>query len=571
MAEQTEAQSLQEIVRLLKQQNSKTDKKEVNTRNETRRASGARPAKTGSFTANNAQTQTGKAFNTTMNAAFKGLTVAFEKVLNRPASQETLDAQKAERARLAESIKKLNEELKNLSSSRPRDTDSGRFMSRQAATEKASGIKEALEKQTAQLKASPTGDTAGDEAQRQKRRDAVFNTLQKTSLGIQKSLGKIASITKIGPVLKKLEESLLGAITAGAAAFGAIKFLEGIKKAQDWFGDNPTFGQTIASGIAEVIGSLFGLTEEEKKNMAIGINDFFTTVGNFFKNLSEKFKKIAEADGILGKIGEFAKQFPILTAIIAAFVALPLIRTLTAVFALGKLLKNFLFRSKKVKTDMTKMDQKPKNTGTQTQKKPGRGRPFMKRYPAGTTIDGKKVGGQFYNANKPPPKNLKLPGQGATNIVADAGKNIGKKVAKETTEKAAKSVAKSMLRKAAMGAAGLFVPGAGWIMTAAMIADLGYTAYDLAKNTEGGRSFLNKYILGDKTQIKDPNAGPDALSDAQKNQLLKEQQRMQRGQTNQTNNIDNSVTSKNETQVKIKPYESTNSFGEGPDGFSAIP
>ena len=53
--------------------------------------------------------------------------------------------------------------------------------------------------------------------------------------------------------------------------------------------------------------------------------------------------------------------------------------------------------------------------------------------------------------------------------------------------------------------------------------------------------------------------------------MLKEQQRMQQGQTTQNNNIDNSVQTKNETQVKIKPYESTNNFGEGPDGFSAIP
>jgi hypothetical protein len=219
-------------------------------------------------------------------------------------------------------------------------------------------------------------------------------------------------------------------------------------------------------------------------------------------------------------------------------------------------------RGKDLSTKLTKSNPKP-NVNT----KP---KPNIKQYPAGTTIDGKKVGGQTYNANKQPPKNLKLPT--TTNTALDAGKNITKKAGKEIAEKGAKVVAGSVMRKVTTGALGLLIPGAGWVMTAAMVADLGYTAFDLAKNTDTGRNFLNKYILGDKTQIKDPNApGPDNLTDAQRNKILNDQQRMQGGQTTQNNNIDNSIQTKNETQVKIKPYESTNNFGEGPDGFSAIP
>jgi len=133
-------------------------------------------------------------------------------------------------------------------------------------------------------------------------------------------------------------------------------------------------------------------------------------------------------------------------------------------------------------------------------------KPNVNRYPAGTTINGKNVGGQMYNANKAAPKGLKIPS--ALNTAKDLAPNASKNL----TSKAAQVAGKSILRKAVTGAAGLLIPGVGLVLGAAMIADLGYTAFSMAKETEGGRSFLNKYILGSKNQIKDPNAPPSAVN-----------------------------------------------------------
>lgn len=559
MADKTEAQSLQEIVRILKEQNYQNSKKDTNETAEKRRSGSSKP----SFDklAGNATTALGKGFNITMNATFKGMAVAFDKALNRAASPEKLAAQKESRDKLADTVKKLSEKLERLQSPDPRD-EKGRFLSKEAASKEADITKKDLQAQTAKLKASPTGDTAGDTAQRQKKRDAVFETLKKTSLGIQKTFTKIGDLTGITKALKGIQDTFKTAILGGAAAFAAISFLEGLKKASEWFGENASFGEILISGLTRVIGNILGYDEEEQKALAVKIKNFFTGIGDFFERTFTSIKKVFEADGILGKITAFAKEFPILSAILVAFLALPLLKVLGMVGAVGLLLGKFMKRGKDLSTKLTKSNPKP-NVNT----KP---KPNIKQYPAGTTIDGKKVGGQTYNANKQPPKNLKLPT--TTNTALDAGKNITKKAGKEIAEKGAKVVAGSVMRKVTTGALGLLIPGAGWVMTAAMVADLGYTAFDLAKNTDTGRNFLNKYILGDKTQIKDPNApGPDNLTDAQRNKILNDQQRMQGGQTTQNNNIDNSIQTKNETQVKIKPYESTNNFGEGPDGFSAIP
>jgi hypothetical protein len=559
VADKTEAQSLQEIVRILKEQNYQNSKKDTNETAEKRRSGSSKP----SFDklAGNATTALGKGFNITMNATFKGMAVAFDKALNRAASPEKLAAQKESRDKLADTVKKLSEKLERLQSPDPRD-EKGRFLSKEAASKEADITKKDLQAQTAKLKASPTGDTAGDTAQRQKKRDAVFETLKKTSLGIQKTFTKIGDLTGITKALKGIQDTFKTAILGGAAAFAAISFLEGLKKASEWFGENASFGEILISGLTRVIGNILGYDEEEQKALAVKIKNFFTGIGDFFERTFTSIKKVFEADGILGKITAFAKEFPILSAILVAFLALPLLKVLGMVGAVGLLLGKFMKRGKDLSTKLTKSNPKP-NVNT----KP---KPNIKQYPAGTTIDGKKVGGQTYNANKQPPKNLKLPT--TTNTALDAGKNITKKAGKEIAEKGAKVVAGSVMRKVTTGALGLLIPGAGWVMTAAMVADLGYTAFDLAKNTDTGRNFLNKYILGDKTQIKDPNApGPDNLTDAQRNKILNDQQRMQGGQTTQNNNIDNSIQTKNETQVKIKPYESTNNFGEGPDGFSAIP
>lgn len=559
MADKTEAQSLQEIVRILKEQNYQNSKKDTNETAEKRRSGPSKP----SFDklAGNATTVLGKSFNITMNATFKGMAVAFDKALNRAASPEKLAAQKETRDKLADTVKKLSEKLERLQSPDPRD-EKGRFLSKEAASKEADITKKDLQAQTAKLKASPTGDTAGDTAQRQKKRDAVFETLKKTSIGIQKTFTKIGDLTGITKALKGIQDTFKTAILGGAAAFAAISFLEGLKKASEWFGENASFGEILISGLTRVIGKILGYDEEEQKALAIKIKNFFTGIGDFFERTFISIKKVFEADGILGKITAFAQEFPILSAILVAFLALPLLKVLGLIGAVGLLLGKFMKMGKNLTTKLTKSNPKP---NVKTDPKPN-----IKQYPKGTTIDGKKVGGQTYNANKQPPKNLKLPT--TTNPALDAGKNITKKAGKEIAEKGAKVVAGSVMRKVATGALGLLIPGAGWVMTAAMVADLGYTAFDLAKNTDTGRNFLNKYILGSKTQIKDPDAqGPDNLTDAQRNKILNDQQRMQGGQTTQNNNIDNSIQTKNETQVKIKPYESTNNFGEGPDGFSAIP
>jgi len=421
------------------------------------------------------------------------------------------------------------------------------------------------------------GRTKGMENRARKMQESFYKSFKelpgKLSKSISKGIGKIFS-----PILKTfnaIKDAGIKGILLALVGASFIKFLEGIQKASEWFGNNPSFGEMLASGLSNLIGFFTGASDEERKKMAENIVNFFNEVGDFFKKQAESFKKIKDAEGFFGTLKAMFEEFPVLTGIIgliafgAAYKFFRAVRGLFNFFKTSKVPKP---DAKNLKTDRTKNTNINKTEKTQTsQQKP---KPNIKSYPAGTTIDGKKVGGQTYNANKPAPKGLQM---GKVNPIVDAAKNTAKNTATSTVSR---SVANSMLRKVGAGALGMLIPGAGWVMTAAMIASLGYDAYTLAKNTETGQSFLsgmknfyNENIAGPKGQIgktEDANNGnkitkPD---DSLVNAVKKMNENNNAG-TNITTPVvtTNNVTNNTLAKSDIKVY--TNSAGKGP--YSMVP
>lgn len=159
------------------------------------------------------------------------------------------------------------------------------------------------------------GKTKGDMSRTDKLR-AGFMKDVKSGL---KSIGK-----KIGDFIKApfkalafIGDKTFKGILLGLGLLSFIKFIEGIEKATKWFGENPNFGEILISGLANLIGFFTGASEEERKQMAVDIKEFFISVGEFFRKQSASFKKISEASGFFETVRAMFEEFPILSSIIA--------------------------------------------------------------------------------------------------------------------------------------------------------------------------------------------------------------------------------------------------------------
>lgn len=281
----------------------------------------------------------------------------------------------------------------------------GRFGERQLKNQQRKETDPAYKKFT-------RGKTKGDES----RMDKVKFGLQKEGIGLLKNIGK-----KIGDFIKAPFKAINTVVDAGikgillALGFASfIKFLEGLEKASEWFGENPSFGEIISSGLANLIGFFTGMNEEERKKLAKDIKEGFQTIKDGFFYIIDSFKtftnivtKLIEGD-FKGAWKEFQKDgavWKFVTAMsLLALAILPFIGILTPLIALfGFLLspfKKLLSKLKTTKAEIKKLDKqdKPKNNKTYNRNSKGQ---FAKKPQSNVSriaknlLEGLKKGGKY--------------------------------------------------------------------------------------------------------------------------------------------------------------------------------
>ena len=185
------------------------------------------------------------------------------------------------------------------------------------------------------------GKTKGDVS----RMDKIRESFYKNGLGILKNISK-----KIGDFIKAPFKAIAGladkglkGILLGLGLLSFIKFIEGIQKASKWFGDNPTFGDILSSGLANLIGFFTGANEEERKKLAISIKEkykklektLFYVIDSFsflidtmhklftgdFEGVIKNFEKDGSAYKFFTALGVLALVLPGLTTSVLALSA----------------------------------------------------------------------------------------------------------------------------------------------------------------------------------------------------------------------------------------------------------
>ena len=113
--------------------------------------------------------------------------------------------------------------------------------------------------------------------------------------------GKITN--KLGDVLKGAFASLKDGVSTffdiiktGLLLIGGIAaleaFSEGWEKATEWMGANAGFGDKLAAGFANIVGSFTNMTDAETQELALKMADLFETIGNVFKRIITAFTNI---------------------------------------------------------------------------------------------------------------------------------------------------------------------------------------------------------------------------------------------------------------------------------------
>tara|TARA_R110000772_G_scaffold2863_12_gene10509 strand:- start:15269 stop:16918 length:1650 start_codon:yes stop_codon:yes gene_type:complete len=168
--------------------------------------------------------------------------------------------------------------------------------------------------------AESEGKTKGDQSRMEKIKSGFY----KRSLGYLQSISKGIKNIALAPLkfLGDVAGKGLKAILVGLGLISFIKFLEGLEKATKWFGDNPSFGEMLAAGLSNLIGFFTGASDVERKQMALNITEFFTSVGDYFKEQAISLKKIKDAKGFWATAKAIYDEYPMLTKIVAGILLL---------------------------------------------------------------------------------------------------------------------------------------------------------------------------------------------------------------------------------------------------------
>lgn len=130
---------------------------------------------------------------------------------------------------------------------------------------------------------------------------AIRNRYRQGDALAKKTFGAISSLPgKMGDVISKLPviggiskfiKSFVGTIGSALATVGALVslsgFLQGWEKAKEWFGENADFWDKLSAGLAAIVQSFLGLSDEEAKDLATKISSGLHNIVQFVKNVFE--------------------------------------------------------------------------------------------------------------------------------------------------------------------------------------------------------------------------------------------------------------------------------------------
>ena len=192
--------------------------------------------------------------------------------------------------------------------------------------------------------------------------------------------------TKIGDKVKDGFAFIFDIIKFGLVLFGGLTalqgFMNGWNKAFDWFGENASFGDKLAAGLAGIVQAFTGLTDEEAKGVAENAAYYINGVMNFLKRIVAAFGNVTglrdreEGEsmigdaalivgsllfmfgpkGMIGKtIGLIFKGFMLLAGVIATALGIPVGIVVGIIVAIGLVIAGIIYYWDEIKAGLSAM------------------------------------------------------------------------------------------------------------------------------------------------------------------------------------------------------------------------
>ena len=193
-------------------------------------------------------------------------------------------------------------------------------------------------------------------------------------------------VTKITDKVKDGFAFIFDIIKFGLVLFGGLTaltgFMNGWNKAFDWFGENATFGDMLASGLAGIVQAFTGISDEEAKGIAETAAYYINGVISILKRIVAAFGNITglrdrqDGESFLGDaalvvgsllfmfgpkgmigsaIGFLFKGFMALAGIIATAVGIPVAAVVAIIAAIGLVIAGIIIYWDEIKAGLSSM------------------------------------------------------------------------------------------------------------------------------------------------------------------------------------------------------------------------
>ena len=192
--------------------------------------------------------------------------------------------------------------------------------------------------------------------------------------------------TKISDKVKDGFSFIFDIIKFGLVLFGGLTaltgFMDGWNNAFEWFGENATFGDMLASGLAGIVQAFTGITDEEAKGIAENAAYYINGILGFLGRIVAAFGNITglrdreEGESLLGDsalvlgsllfmfgpkgmigsaIGFLFKGFMALAGIIATAVGIPVAAVVAIVVGIGLIIAGIIYYWDEIKAGLSSM------------------------------------------------------------------------------------------------------------------------------------------------------------------------------------------------------------------------
>ena len=192
--------------------------------------------------------------------------------------------------------------------------------------------------------------------------------------------------TKISDKVKDGFSFIFDIIKFGIVLFGGLTaitgFMDGWNNAFEWFGENATFGDMLASGLAGIVQAFTGISDEEAKGIAENAAYYINGVISILKRIVAAFGNITglrdrqEGESLLGDsalvigsllfmfgpkgmigsaIGLLFKGFMALAGIVATAVGIPVAAVVAIVVGIGLIIAGIIYYWDEIKAGLSSM------------------------------------------------------------------------------------------------------------------------------------------------------------------------------------------------------------------------